>query len=669
MKRFRSVLTSTVALAGLVGVFIVNESSATKSTSSGVIQKQIGNFRLVDQTGFARELFLLRDAKAIVIGAHVVGDESAAKTAESFGRLKEKYPDVEFMMINSSLEDDRDTIAAAAAGAPVPVLDDENQLIGESLGIERSGEVVVIDPQSMKVVYKGALDRASADKNAKGFLEEALTALDQGAAVKVALTSVRGAPIAFPAREKADQFAEISYSSEIAPILEQKCVACHSEGGIAPFAMDSYETVKGFAPMIAETIRTDRMPPWEADPHVGKFSNDKSLSNDEIKTIVHWIEAGTPRGQGPDPLDQERIVAKDWPLGEPDLILDIPAFDLPASGVVDYQYPWIANPLDKPRWLKASTIKAGTRQGVHHILSAASLEAPEEGAEGERAWASSVASLGDYAVGAESTLQPENIGVKLPAGGAFSFQMHYTPYGKAVTDKSQIGLYFYEEGETPELLMREVVIADSFIQIPPGAAEHKEVAYIEFPADAILYSAFPHAHLRAVYADVQVQYPDGSTEMLLRLPRYDFNWQRYYDFATPIDIPAGSRLITTYIYDNSTRNPANPDPTKEVVWGAQSFEEMHYTKIRYRWVGETATRPLDHLGDELLKSRVRGIMDANLDGMIQRSELRGPLQRQAGYFDRFDLDKNDALDDAELEPVMTMLTRAATARAEGGGAE
>src|SRR5690606_5164188 len=166
---------------------------------------------------------------------------------------------------------------------------------------------------------------------------------------------VKGAVIDFPGRSaKAKaEFAQISYSDTIAPLLEEKCVACHQQGGIAPFAFDSYEKVKGFSPMMREAVRTDRMPPFDADPHIGTFKDDKSLSSDEIKTLVRWIEAGAPRGSGPDRLAEVKHVAPDWPLGEPDLIVDIPAYTVPAGGVVDYQYPTTPNPLKEGRWLKA----------------------------------------------------------------------------------------------------------------------------------------------------------------------------------------------------------------------------------------------------------------------------------------------------------------------------
>jgi hypothetical protein len=195
--------------------------------------------------------------------------------------------------------------------------------------------------------------------------------------------------------------------------------------------LTSYEKIKAFSPMIREVLRTQRMPPWRADPTVGHFLDDKSLSGDQIKTLVHWVEAGSPRGDGADPLAAKTYVASEWPLGKPDLILDVPAYNIPASGLVDYQRPWVANPLSEGKWLRASTIKVENRQAVHHILTGYMTEPPKAGEEAnESKWGSSV---GGYAVGAESEVQPTDTGTFLPPGGAIGFQNHYTPFGKAVT--------------------------------------------------------------------------------------------------------------------------------------------------------------------------------------------------------------------------------------------
>ena len=274
------------------------------------------------------------------------------------------------------------------------------------------------------------------------------------------------------------------------------------------------------------------------------------------------------------------------------MVIDVPSYDIPAKGIVDYQRPYVANTLTQPEWLKASTIKVSDRQAVHHVLSG--IIAPEDAPlPGEPQRASEIkwgASVGGYAVGSESEIAPTNYGTYIPTGGGFGFQNHYTPYGKAVTEKTQVALYFYKNGEVPKYVMHNVAIADPSIMIGPNEEFHKEIAYLPIPKDMVIFGAFPHAHYRGGSSTFSVKYPDGHETMLLALPKYNFNWQREYTFATPIKIPAGSKLIARFTYDNTVRNPANPDPNRTVPWGDQSFDEMLYTKIRYAWADETPKR-------------------------------------------------------------------------------
>jgi len=643
-----ALLASTAAIVGCSSDAtspnaLAHSASATATTA--MAPTSVDNFMLVDANMEAHELYRLADAKAVVIVSQSNGDAVMRGLAPNLKALKAAYAakGVEFMMLNSNLKDTREAIQAEAdkAGYDTPILMDSYQLVGESLGVTRSAEVFVIDPKSWKVAYRGALAGTGAAK-------AALDDLTAGRPVTVAgAAASKGAAIAFPERG----VTKVSYAKDVAPILEAKCVACHQEGGIGPFSMTNYAMVKGFAPMIREVIRTDRMPPYHADPHVGKFSDDKRLSADEVKTIVHWVEEGAPRGEGPDPLGATRHVAAEWPLGKPDLVINVPAFTIPASGVVDYQRPATMNPLTEGKWVRASTVKPGSRQGVHHLLTGWMAEMPADGKSSETKWAASLGA--GYAVGAESSIEPKDAGVYLPAGGAIGFQMHYTPFGKEAVDESKVALYFYDK--PPELIMHSVVVMDPTIEIPANEGRHKEMAYVQFPHDALLYSAFPHAHYRAYSSDLWIQYPDGKQKLLLSLPRYDFNWQRSYTFAQPIKVPAGSKLIAHYVYDNSKRNPSNPDPSIKVSWGEQSFQEMLFTSLSYRWADETAQHKVAYEG-EMGKTRLVGMMDDNLDGKLQKAELKGQLGGQLlKYFDVLDKNHDGALDADELAAAQAMM--------------
>lgn len=612
------------------------------------VAARVDNFRLVSAEGYAHELYRLKDAPAVVMVMHAVGSPDTATAAAELAKLKAEFAPrgVEFLMVNSNPHDTREAILADAArnGIDTPILQDYLQLVGGQIGASRVGQSFVIDPKTWKIAYSGPL------------AAEPIAAVAAGAPVTRASVGMSTQPITIENRTAAARaaIAKISYADDVAPIIEEKCIACHQEGGIAPFGFDNYEKVKTFAGMIREAVRTDRMPPWDPDPLVGKFKDDKSLSGDQIKTLINWVEAGAPRGEGEDPLAKVKHVAPEWPLGKPDLIVDIPPYTVPATGVVDYQYPTVPNPLKEGKWLKASTAKVTQRQVVHHILSGVIPEGATT--KGMQAWGGSV---GGYTVGMESVVQPKGIGSWVPAGGQFGYQMHYTPFGKEVTSAEQIGLYFYKDGEMPDLVMREMPLVDQFIEIPPNDGAHKEIAYFLFPKDAILHTAVVHAHYRGTYSKLEILDPSGKRETILNVPFYDFNWQRMYEFDQPINIKAGSKVIATYIYDNSKRNPANPNPAETVVWGDQSFEEMFYTSLRYRWADETAKDQKNY--DQLLQqTRLLGMLDDNLDEKVQMAELRGVFKERIGNplaFAMVDKNRDGGIDQAEFEAVTSQMRR------------
>jgi len=651
----------TVCGAGLVGL---SSAAPGKTKAELTLPTTVDDFRLSDQELHSHQLSQLGDASAIVLITQMDNCPVSRNIASSVQALQDSYASkgVEFMMLNSSLSDKREDIVTEADtyGYHLPVLMDANQLVGEQLGVTRTAEAIVIDPKTWKIVYRGPIDdrvtyerqKARADHT---WTRDALDSMLAGQSVKVARVQPVGCLISFPERDKPSA-TKISYSKTIAPMIEDKCTGCHEPGGIGPMPLTNYDNIKPFAPMIREMLRTQRMPPWRADPTVGHFLGDKSLSADQIKTLAHWVEAGSPRGQGADPLAAKTFQAEEWPLGKPDLVLDIPSYDIPATGIVDYQRPFVRNPLTEGKWLRASTIKVVNRQTVHHILTGYMAEAPAPGQPAnESKW---IASLGGYAVGAESMVEPEDTGVYLPPGGAVGFQIHYTPFGKAMTEHSQIALYFYKD--KPNLVMRSSVVLNPNISIPANTPSAQFSSYITFPKDALLYSAFPHAHYRGSSSKLFLETPDGNRKLVLALPHYDFNWQREYYFAEPIAVPAGSKLIAVYTYDNSVRNPANPDHNRVVPWGDQSFDEMLYTAVHYRWVGETSDKMNDYVtyDRQLNSTRLFGILDAKLNGKLDPSELTGPMGTPyKAYFEMIDTNH-----DGFIEPQEMMVAQAVAAQ-------
>lgn len=631
--------TGALGLIASSAFVLTDQAAADREPISVEIPVRVDDFRLVDHTGYAQSLRRLTDVKAIVLMTQVNGDAGSRAAAKALENLRKQHTGVEFLMLNSSLNDTRPAIAAEAAaqGYTIPILDDDLQLAGEQLGVTYAGEVFVLEPKLLRVLYHGPAGEP---------LAAALADIGAGRPVTTPVVAVTGAPIAFPQREQRAEHAKISYAKDIAPVLEAKCVVCHQEGGIGPFAMSEYAVVKQFAPMIRESLRTDTMPPWHPDPLIGKFKHDASLTGDQVRTLVHWVEAGAPRGEGADPLAAVKRSAPEWPLGEPDLVLDIPSFALPPSGEIQYQYPVAANPLTAGKWVKAATLMPGDRRGVHHILAGYISEEPRTGPASAGQWE---ANYGEYAVGGESFQVPKGMGIYLPPGGHMGFQMHYTPYGKEAVDNSKMALYFYPEGETPERIMRHTVIADNFIELPPNTDKHKEVAYLTFPKEAKLYSVFLHTHYRGQAGRLDMVLPDGTKQELINLPRYDFNWQRTYDFVEPVTVPAGAKLVATYLYDNSVRNASNPAPDEKVIWGDQSWEEMHYTSIYYEWTDERVGAEADATR-QMRAGRVMGMLDDNVDGKVQLAEIKGrltPLLKPR--FAEFDKDGDGGIDAEEIK--------------------
>jgi peroxiredoxin len=645
----RVLFASAVALSGLA-LAGLGAPAGRAADVAAVTPAQVDDFQLTDHTRFAHRLYYYHYAPAIVLMSQTNGAATSRAAAAELEKLQAAYKGrgVVFFMVNSNAGQSRDEAAAEAKaqGFTIPVLLDEQQLVGEQLGVQREGEVFVVDPKTWAVAYHGPVGQA----------DQALAAVLAGKAPAQARIPVTaGKTVAFPERARRAEFARISYARDVAPILQEKCVSCHLAGGIGPFAMDSYEVVKGFSPMIRETIRTRRMPPYFADPHIGRFQHDQGLTAEQSKTLVHWIEAGAPRGAGADPLlaNQGRT-APEWPshLGKPDVVVELPAFKVPASGLVEYQNMRVANPFKEDAWLRAISIRPGDRSVLHHVVSnhvpdPARPRSPIPGG-----------SVGSYTPGAEAQVIADGAGAPVPAGGLLNFQMHYTTTGKEALDRTQVG--FYTLKAAPKYIKRSVVIGDFALMIPAGAQRHREVAYVTFPADAYLYTLYPHAHYRGRAVELKAVTPDGKEKMLLSLPKYDFNWQRDYDPVEPILVKAGTKLVATWEYDNSAHNPANPDHKRNVTWGEQTPDEMMYFRLNYRWADETVTNVRNDLQQKLFGSSMLGALDDNIDGKVQLAELRGPMKAAMGTkFAELDKNRDGALDPAELAVVSRRAMRQA----------
>jgi hypothetical protein len=604
------------------------------------------NFVLIDHLGKAHELYYHADDTAVVIIAQGNGCQIVRSNLEDLREIRADYADqgVKVLMLNANLQDTRSSIAAEAKewGVDFPILKDRTQIIARSLELNRTGEVLVIDPKTWNVVYRGPLsDRVDyerqKEKASKTYVRDALDALIAGNDVAVSQVNAPGCIINYDKQDGAN----VSYTDTIVPILKENCVACHVQGGIAPWAMSEYNMIKGFAPMMREVVRTKRMPPWHADPEIGHWRNEVGMSDQDTQTLIAWIEAGAPRGEGEDPLKEIPVLENKWTLGEPDLVIDIPEFEVAATGTVDYQFPNVPNPYDRDVWVIAAEVIPGDPKAVHHILAGSS-----EGQPKGRLSEIFENFIITYAPGNEASKMPSGTGVFVPKGGVYQFQMHYTPYGKKTIDRSRIGLHFSDK--PPANFYREQVIVNFDLAIPPQAETHEEKAYFFFDKDAEIHALFPHSHYRGVSSTFEIQYPDGEIETILSVPNYDFNWQRTYQFTEAKPVPAGSKMVHRTIYNNSSKNRGNPAPDETVYWGLQSEQEMLYGSVGYSWVNETSSKPIHNPGLAGLY-QMMGVMDQDFDGKVIESELTADIARGIkGGFSNFDKSQDGALDLQEL---------------------
>jgi len=365
-----------------------------------------------------------------------------------------------------------------------------------------------------------------------------------------------------------DGRAAVTFSKDVAPIFYKNCVTCHRQGEIAPMSLVSYKEIRPWAKAIREKVATREMPPWHPDPAVGHWANDRRMSQKEIDTIVAWIDGGAKEGNPAD-LPAMPKFASGWQIGEPDLVIQMPTeFTVPAEGAVAYQYFRVPSNFKEDRYIQAMEARAGNLSVVHHIV----IYVREPGYKQSKKLDLGEGLLGALSPGQTPFMAQPGTAKLIKAGSEIIFQLHYTPNGKEAKDRSYVGLIFAKEP------VRKVITTtaafDVRFVIPPGAQNHENKASYEFEQDAQIVSLSPHMHLRGKDITYKATYPDGRSEMLLAIPRYDFNWQVYYYPERPLPMPKGTRIDVVAHFDNSVKNPLNPDPTKEVRFGEQTWDEM-----------------------------------------------------------------------------------------------
>lgn len=570
---------------------------ATISVQANAGSDRIGNFALLDHLGNSHELRKYGDSRAVVLIS------TSAQCLENIDKLP-KYrllrttwerQGVVFLGIDSSAEDSLSDIRQMASlhHFDLPILLDDSQLVAESLGLKKAGELVVLEPDRFQILYRGGLDIDSqrarpefkiparegthllADTLAAAVADEPV--ISDGMATAPAL----GCDLSFPAREKHARNVP-DYATEVAPILEAKCVSCHIEGGIAPFAMNSHMMVQGWSPMMKEVMLTKRMPPAQVDPSINHFTNARYMGPKELQTLVHWIDAGSPRGDAEtDPLTLIHPPQSEWQLGEPDYIVEVPAFTVPATGVLDYENVTINLPFAEDKWVKSVQHIPGDRRVLHHLLSyIVPADYAEAIVEGEND--SYREFLEGYAPGKdEAVTYPENSGMFVPQGSAVQMSVHYTTFGKEAVDKTRVGLYFADAEPKFQYSTYSLSHGGANIVIPPGVSDHKMSASYVFEDEVLLHGVRPHMHYRGKNMRFSVIYPNGTRDDIINVPDYNFAWQPTYRLSKPMLLPAGSRVMIEGAFDNSQYNLGNPDPAATVHGGAQSWDEMFIGYFSY----------------------------------------------------------------------------------------
>jgi peroxiredoxin len=551
---------------------------------------QVPDFALIDQNGRFHQLSRHVDKQAVVLFVHSNGCDESKTALPEFLSLQKRFRNapVSFQVLVADPAETRDSLAALARryDSDVPFLLDQSQLVSDALGLSRASEVLVINPSRNEVIYRGGvglyadnpLQQALA-ANLPGMtshLHYIVHSIVRGEPFVNDPQPARGAPLALE-RIRDLRNRTVSYENEVAPILVERCVSCHRNNGMAPWAMDSHLMVQGWSAMIKETLLTRRMPPGQIDyEYAERFEDVHHISHDEIATLVRWIETGAIKASDEgDPLESIEVSGSVWELGEPDLIIEFPEHKIPATGILAYTFVPLDIGLSEDKWVSAYAFDVGDKAALHHVIVyTQDARQRRQNASG----GGSRTNFGGYAPGREHVVLADNTGIRLRKDMRFMIQFHYTTVGRETVDRSRLGLYFRET--SPERELTRTAIMNGDFVIPPGAREFPVTASTVFPRDTWLYSFAPHMHYRGKHIRFAAVYPDGRRESLLSIPNFQHNWQMVYRLKEPILLPAGTEIIAEGAFDNSRFNPLNPDPAQRVTWGEQVWDEMFITWMR-----------------------------------------------------------------------------------------
>jgi len=627
------------------------------------VERGIGGFvpdvELTDVRGDRHSLAEVARDKVLVVAATSTGCPLSLKFAPILVETAREFAprQVAFVIVDSVATDETSEILRLQQDFDRSAIcvADPNGSIARQLGLTTTTDTLVAD-RHRTVVFRGAVDDrfgfGYANPDAKRhYLREAIEAAIEVNSPAVVATDAPGCLLDLPVETADVRTSQVTYHGAISRLIAVHCVECHRRGGVAPFALDSYEAVVSHGAMIRETIERGVMPPWfavESMPGPSPWANDRSLPEADRRLLFEWLASDRPLGD-PAEAAPPRVFHDGWSIGEPDAVFGFETpVAIPATGTMPYRNVVVETDLPEDRWVSAIEVRPGNPAVVHHVIVSvippgADDQADDGVVERQGFW-------GIYVPGNASLVYPPGYAKRLPKGARLRFQMHYTPNGRATEDLTRIGVVFADA--PPEHEVRVHGLANVRFRIPPHAADHHEQAEIVLPQDVDVLAFLPHMHLRGKSARYSVTSADGE-RTLLDVPHYDFNWQLLYRYAEPVRLKRGDRLTFQVVFDNSERNPANPNPGETVRWGPQTDDEMLLGYVEYVVPGiepgEAAPR-LPRLPGRLRErlSGAGGRSDAETSGAADSAENAEddpqdsppPSPARRPSFDRLDADRD-----------------------------
>jgi peroxiredoxin len=524
-----------------------------------------------------------RERQAVVVV--FVGTECPISNAflPRLAELHQEYGPrgVQFVAVNSNTQDTPERIVAHDRQQPLPfpLLKDPGNHVADAFEARRMAEAFVLDAGGT-IRYRGRID----DQYGVGYqrpkathrdLVDALEAVLAGKPVLQPLTPSAGCRIGRVLPPKSG--GAVTFNKQVVRILQKNCQECHRPGQIGPMSLLGYDDARDWADTIREVLEDGRMPPWYADPRYGHFANDRRLPPEERDLLLQWLDQGCPKGDDRD-LPPPRDFVTGWGIAKPDLVVRMgEEFAVPAAAPrrgIPYTYFTVDPHFTEDRWVVEAEAKADAADVVHHII--VFILPP-----GRRFNPDNPGNLVlcGMAPGDTALHLPAGTAKKIPAGSKLIFQMHYTPNGRARKDRSSVGIVFAKE--PPRYETKTVPVLNFLFRIPPEADNYEVESRRAFKEDTLVLGFMPHMHLRGKDFTYEAIHPDGKKETLLSVPKWNFNWQSVFRAAKPVELPKGTKLHCTAHYDNSGKNPHNPDATKKVTWGDQTWEEMMVGWIDY----------------------------------------------------------------------------------------